>query len=229
MFMPKSTKKSVTTTEVKVTKKIVLEGVKCLKEQKITTTFELTTEIDPQTDKPCKVLPKKQIDQKVEVLRSFELFEVEPESLLVYRKNGIPSFVLKIDGKFFYAAIPNDLNFVSSALLGTHMCAAAGNECRRLSAASDEQGGCEKVRNRSNYIERYDFITTGYETFNTKRDSFVVINCTHHEKCPPRKKLTTTELNAKKLALAQHVWEDVETLAQVRARKEKNKNTIGMY
>lgn len=112
----------------------------------------------------------------------FPLIEVTPEMLADYRKKGISSFVLKVEGKLFYSAIPNNISFVSSTILGSHKCAIAGHECHRLSTASDEEGGCEKVRNCSNYIERYPWITTGYETFNTKHDSFVVVNCLHYMK-----------------------------------------------
>jgi|GEM_PF-5667497 hypothetical protein len=179
---PKTEKKFETTKEVsEVTKNIVLEGVKTLRAEKFTTTFEVVRELHPKTDPPFKVVSKKQIDKKVEPL-CFPLIEVTPEMLADYRKKGISSFVLKVEGKLFYSAIPNNISFVSSTILGSHKCAVAGHECHRLSTASDEEGGCEKVRNCSNYIERYPWITTGYETFNTKHDSFVVVNCLHYMK-----------------------------------------------
>lgn len=226
---PKTEKKFKTTKEVsEVTKNIVLEGVETLRAEKFTTTFEVVRELHPKPNQPFRVVSKKQIDEKVEPL-CFPLIEVTPEMLADYRKKGISSFVLKVEGKLFYSAIPNNISFVSSTILGSHKCAVAGHECHRLSAASDEEGGCEKVRNCSNYIERYPWITTGYETFNTKHDSFVVVNCLHYEKCPPRKYRRTAEINAVRLSLAQFVWDDVKTLAEVRARKRKNKSNNGMY
>lgn len=221
------TEKFKTTNEVSIsTKNIVLEGVKTLRAEKITTTFKVVRELHPKTNQPFKVVSKEQVDEKVEPL-NFPLTEVTPEKLANYRKKGVSSFVLKVDGKLYYTAIPDDISFYSSTILGAHQCAVTSHECHRLSAASDEEGGCEKVRNRSNNIERYPWITEGYETFNTKHDSFVVVNCLHYEKCPPRKPRTTAEINKAKLSLAQFVWDDVETLAKVRAKKEKNKRNIG--
>lgn len=225
---PKTQKKFKTTKEVsKVTKNIVLEGVETLRAERFTTTFKVVRELHPKTNLPVRVVSKEQIDEKVEPL-NFPLTEVRPEELADYRKKGVPSFVLKVDGKLYYTAIPDNISFVSSNILGAHLCAVAGHECHRLSAASDEEGGCGKVRNRSNYIERYPWITTGYETFNTKHDSFVVVNCLHYEKCPPRKSRTTAEINNARLGLAQFVWDDVKSLAEVRARKEKNRYLNGM-
>ena len=226
---PKTEKKFKKTKEVStVVKNIVLEGVNTLRAEKFTTTFEVTRELHPKTNQPFKVVSKEQVDEVVEPM-CFHLVEVTSEELAGYRKSGISSFVLKVDGKFYYSEIPNNISFVSSSILGAHRCAVAGHECHRLSAASDEQGGCAKVRDRSNCIERYPWITTGYETFNTKHDSFVVVNCLHYEKCPPRKKLSAIEINNARLGLAQFVWDDVKTIAEVRARKAKNKGNIGTY
>ncbi len=224
---PKTEKKFKTCKEIlTVTKNIVLEGVETLRAERVLTTFEVVRELNPKTNQPFRLVSKEQIDEKVEPL-NFPLTEVTPEALADYRRKGVSSFVLKVSGKFYYATIPDDISFVSSTILGTHKCAVAGHECHQLSAASDEEGGCEKVRNRSNNIERYPWITKGYETFNTKHDSFVVVNCLHYEECPPRKTFTAAEINNAKLSLAQFVWDDVETLAEVRARKSKNKS--GMY
>ena len=211
-----------------VTKNIVLEGVKTLRAEKVTTVFEVVKELHPKTNHPYNLVSKKKIDEKVEPL-VFPLTEVTPKSLAAYRKKGIPSFVLKVDGKLYYTEIPDNISFVSSTILGAHQCAVAGHECHRLSAATDENGGCQKVRDRSKIIERYPWITSGYETFNTKHDSFVVANCLHYKKCPPRRDRTAAEINNAKLSLAQFVWDDVTTLAEVRARRAKNKSNIGMY
>lgn len=184
---PRTEKKFKTTKEVtEVVKNIVLEGTKTLRAVRLTITFEVVREIRPKDNQPFKVISKKKIDEKVEPL-NFPLIEVSSEALADYRKKGIPSFVLKTDGKLYYSAIPDNISFVSSTILGAHQCAIAGKECRRLSAASDEDGGCEKVRNYSKYIERYSWITTGYETFNTKQDSFVVAKCLNYKKCPHRR------------------------------------------
>lgn len=217
----------ITKETASVVKNIVLEGVKTLKAKKITTTFEVKRELHPKTNKPSRLVAKKQVNMVAEAM-SFDLVEVTPEELAVYRKSGISSFVLKVDGKLYYSSIPDNISFVSSTILGAHQCAVIGHECNRLSAASDEQGGCAKVRDRSQRIERYPWVTTGYETFNTKHDSFVVVNCLHYEKCPPRKKLSADDVNRAKLGLAQFVWDDVESRAEVKRRVEANHRKNGI-
>lgn len=186
-YATKTERKFQTTTEVaKVNKNIVLEGVDTLWVTRFLTTFEAISELNPKTNQILRIVSRKRIDENEESLR-FPLIEVTLDALADYRQKGVPSFVLKIDGRLYYTAIPENLSLVSSTLLGAHRCAVAGRECKRLSSAIDEEGGCQKVRNHARYIERYPWITTGYETFNTERDAFVVINCSHYEKCPPRK------------------------------------------
>lgn len=218
----------VTNETTTVVKNIVLEGVNVLKAEKITTTVEVKRELDPKTNKPLKIISKKKVEEVVEPI-SFNLVELKPEELAEYRKSGISSFVLKVDGKLYYASIPDNINFIYSTILGAHRCAIVGHECNRLSAASDEEGGCAKVRDHSPCIERYSWITTGYETFNTKHDSFVVVKCLHYEKCPPRKKISVIEANNARLCLAQSIWDDVRTIEEVRARKKKNEDNIGIF
>lgn len=215
-------KLKVTKEVTQITKNIVLEGTHNLRAERFTTTYNVVREIPSKPTQSISIVSKKIIDEKVEPL-CFHLVEVTPEMLADYRKKGISSFVLKVDGKLYYSEIPNNISFVSSNILGTHKCALAGHECRRLSAASDEKGGCQKVRNCSNRIERYPWITAGYETFNTSHDSFVVVKCLHYEKCPPRKTYSSAEVGALKLGLAQFVWDDVDSLAAVRSRKEKER------
>lgn len=175
MMKANTSKKTLKTT---VTTKTVLEGVETLRADILITTFEVIT------NRALKVVSKRQIDAKVEHL-SFPLIEVEPETLTDYRRKRVPSFVLKVNGKFFYSKIQSDINLVSSTILGAHRCASIDSVCNRLSAATDEEGGCEKVRDSSNHIERYPWITMGYETFNTKYDTFLVVQCLHCENCQP--------------------------------------------
>ena len=202
---------------------VILEGTEHLNMTKITKTLEMFFLSGSDS-----FMYKNQLNEMVEKLE-FALIEVSPEELVEYRKNKVPSFVFKYDGKLYYTEIPYKVGMVGSTIFGEHKCATAGKECRRLSAATDEEGGCAKVRNRSNFIERYPWITTGYETFNTKHDTFIVISCSHYEMCPPREKRSPAELNKIKLSLAQYVWDDVETIEQVKARKSKFKSTENKY
>lgn len=187
-----------------IVKNIVLEGVEILKAEKITTTFDVKYELHPKTNHPFKIVSKNQVDQIIEHI-SLPLVEVTPEELVEYRKNGIASFVLKVDDKLYYTKIPDYMSFFSSNIFGTHRCSMVGHECNRLSAASDQHGGCAKVRHRSQHIERYPWITMGYETFNTKYESFIVVKCLHYQKIPTRKKLSSVEINNTRLSLAEFV------------------------
>lgn len=130
-------------------------------------------------------------------IRRFDLHPITRQQLLDFRKKRIPSFVLKKNGKFFYTEIDPDISFLSSDLLGHHMCSLAPDCCTHLSAASDEEGGCAKVRNMARYIERYPWITCGYETFNTKCDTFMVAECNHYERFD-RKTKTLSKVSPKK-------------------------------
>lgn len=201
----------------KVIKNITLEGVTTLKAEKVTTTYEVKREYFPDTNRSPKIISKVPIYESSEPM-SFDLVEVTREELAVYRRSKIPSFVLKVYGKLYYCRIPNNISFVFSNILGEHKCAYAGKECDRLSPASDADGGCSKVRHRSRYIEMYPWIVTGYETFSTHHDSFVVVDCLHYEKAQPSKKLPPKEFNRVQLSLAQFVWDDVSTQSELNDR-----------
>lgn len=226
-------KKTATTPKFQVKEKtsvdfknITLDGVNALRADEITDVFEVTYELHPISNKPFKMVSKK-LKRRTVKPTSFCLVEVTPEELAEYRANLIPSFVLKVDGHLYYSNIPRSINLLSSnKLLGDHMCGLPKHTCKHLSAASDDQGGCAKVRANSQFIEKYPWITTGYETFNTNLDAFVVINCLHYEQCSPRKKLTSMEVKNLRLGLAQFLWDDVSTLSQVRLRKERNKKNL---
>ena len=173
--------------------------------------------------KKRKLLSKKQISSETETL-VFQLNEVNESEISKFREMGIPSIVLKLNGTLYHSEIPENVPLLSVDLFGTpHMCALPDHVCSRLSAASDENGGCEKVRNKSRWIEKYPWIISGYETFNTKNDVFFVVKCSHYEKCPPKKKMSPEKLREAKLALAQFMWEDVSSLGEVERRKEENK------
>ncbi len=199
----------------------ILDGVKTLTVQSMESTIEVKTGIHPVTKKSSIIYKKK--SDKVIGSVTFNLVEVTPEELAVYRSSGIPYFVLKDSGKLYFTKIQRNYNLVShEGLLGPNLCSHVGHECHHLSAATDEDGGCAKVRSLSQCIERYPWITKGYETFNTVRDAFVVIDCTHYEKCPPRKERTVAEVNRLRLGLAQIMWDDVESLQEVKRRKAEN-------
>ena len=205
-----------------------LNGVKQLIVKKITSTYNVRYEIDLETKEEIEVVGRKPIKTEVD-LKQFDLAEVTVRELHNYRKKGIPSFVFKIGEKFYFAVIPDNLSLVSSHLLGEHRCSAVGDECKRLSAACDELGGCAKVRDHAHCIERYPWITVGYETFNTRHDCFVVQECLHYEKCPPRKKFSINELKVARISLAQFLWPDVTSQKEVEKRVEANLERCETY
>lgn len=176
---------------------------------------------DPKKGK--KFVERKKLDEQVEA-KTFPLREVSLEELAELRKTKVPSFVLKEDGRYYYAEISPYMTFISSSFLGEHKCAAAGKVCNRLSAAQDEQGGCAKVRARSTNIEKYPWITKGYETFGTEgRDTFVVLECQHHEKTPARPHRTLDEINQLKLGLSYFMWEEgAESPEEMMEKIKKN-------
>jgi len=128
----------------------------------------------------------------------YPLREVTPRELFLLRTSGKPGFVLKQEGKYYYTTIPKQLTFHSREISGEHMCSRNGKVCSRLSAAEDCNGGCGKVRDLdplayinnkkfheavrlSARIEKYPFIRSGYESFNTPTNSLVVLSCDNYQ------------------------------------------------
>lgn len=218
---------------------IALDGHSALRMEKVISEYELVPKKTVNSDSDMSVVARKNekeekyfkrlLHEEIKPL-SFPLIPVTADQVAMCREKGISSFVYKLNGDLFWAKIPNNIAFISSDLLGgTHKCAVSGNVCQHATAASDEAGGCEKVRNGSCYIERYDWIPTGYETFNTKHDSFLVVRCLKHANCPPRPPRSAAEINALRLSLAQFVWEDVTSYQEVQLRKRRAQNRDPYY
>ena len=161
--------------------------------------------------KADKVISYRENDEKVIKPLKFQLVEVTTRMLTEYRKNKVPTFVLKIGERLYFSKIPFNFNMENSEILSMHKCYSVGHTCMRLSSASDELGGCEKVRNYGCCIEKYPWITFGCETFNTLRDVLIVIECLHFKETETRKKISEEELNQAKLCLAQFMWDDIST------------------
>ena len=156
------------------------------------------------------------------IYSSLELVETTPQKLAIIRHSEVPSFVLKKDGKLYYSKVPSNFNFISE-IGGLHLCSLSRYECSRLSAASDEDGGCQKVRDygKAKRIENYPWIIEGYEVFNASHDDcFVVIKCLHYEHTF-KKKLTEEEIYNARFALIRYVWDDVVTVADLKKKLRK--------
>lgn len=151
----------------------------------------------------------------------YPLCEIGVDELLKHRRNKDSGFVLKSNDSYYYTSIPKDLRLQKLTTIPPmkHMC----SKCNRLSAAEDCDGGCVKVRKYSKCIERFDFIPFGFETFNTVQNVFVVWDCKHYEIYPESSpKMSIEELTNTKLELARFVWEDVNSLTEVRRRIKRN-------
>lgn len=157
---------------------------------------------------------------------SWPLRETDIKELAEYRRLGTPSFVLKVDGRLYHTIVPKDISLLSTDLIWVHKCARPNHECSRLSAASDEDGGCAKVRNYAWGIEYYSFIQSGYELFGINGYGFVVGKCTHYKKCGPSSKISPEAKKQLKLGLAQHIWEDIESHEQLRRQLRRTKNNF---
>lgn len=181
----------------------------------------LNVDIMKETYDPKKMPTRKMAKKERVETKKFRLKKVTQKELIQYRKAGVPSFVMKLEGTLYHTEIPDDLNLMTANILGKHLCAMQNAECGRLSAARDEDGGCKKVRDKSIGIERYPWILTGFETFNTRRDVFVVAKCLHYEKYKPQNKYTPEQIKKAKISIAQYVLDDenITSLAQVRMRK----------
>ena len=167
-----------------------LEGTHSLRIDRGTILFSVKKIIDPDIRHTFRTDSKREVTRKF-TSEHFQLAEVSRDQLLAYRKSGIPSFVLKTNGKLFWAKVPENLP-IKKTPLGTHLCIHLKNECKRLSIMSDDNGGCAKVRDRIKHIENYPWITEGYESFNTITDVFVVLKCEHYvsnmSECKARRK-----------------------------------------
>lgn len=200
---PENNKTSELITVLETLKKcnFILDGVNELRIEEIIQTYEVTKLIHSRNRCTLKVISKKLVESNVNSY-NFILSEVSIKELRNYRKNNIPSFVLKRNGCLYLTSIPGDINFITSKIIKNHKCTTVHNVCGRLSAASDGQGGCEKVRRLSSCIERYPWITSGYETFNTQCDVFVVDECQHYKEADHLRSFSIEEINRMIISLS---------------------------
>ena len=146
--------------------------------EKITTEFEITkiTTYNEKHKKNIKIKEKIIGEPKKEIVK-IPIRKVSISEITALRECGKPGFLLKKGDELFYAEIKKHGD-IECLFVMPHKCA---DHCKHLSAASDENGGCAKIRNKDTFIERYPWIRLGYETFNTKNDVFVIAICNHHE------------------------------------------------
>ena len=161
-----------------------------------------------------------EIIARAETVINRRLIPISVRNVRRLRKTMTPYFILKIENKYFYAKINEDLTFYSKgSRIFDHMCNA---DCARMYARGEEEGGCSKIRDIDDRIEYYDWIRLGFETINTKITTFVVGQCDHYQKAKPRKKYTPAEKKIAKISLAQFMYEDIETLEDINRYKARN-------
>ena len=128
--------------------------------------------LSPLNDSNCKIEKIKNI--------TLNLVEITPAEIAKARRDHVPFFVLKENGKYYFTEVPIDLNFLSADLLGEHLCAKTHTVCQRLDPVPFKEGGCQKVCDHIKMIERYPFIETAYEVSNTRQEVFTVVKCKYH-------------------------------------------------
>lgn len=171
------------------------------------------------------------IDYKVNGV-SYSLQMRTQKEVSQMRKENIPLLIVKKDG-ILYAGYVKDIK--PSTPTG-HLCAKGQSCCARLTAKSDEEGGCKKVRQKSKGIERCPFITDGYEITGTKIiltvpgfDCLVVQKCKNYlleEKRLPRANISREDLT---LCLFQHINPDVLSIDEMRRRVLRNESRGHAY
>ena len=130
-------------------------------------------------------------------IKKYKLALTTAEKIFEYRKTGKAGFVFKEKDKLYFTPIPKNVNMYLKPIDRNHLCRC---DCRRATAASDNSGGCAKVRDwfwdvcihrgysfesaavYSKKIETYDFIKLGYQTFGTIEDCLYVVECDNYEK-----------------------------------------------
>lgn len=122
-------------------------------------------------------------------------FQIVSEKELMKRRiEGKPIFVLYKKGFRFYTEIPK-LSFSALHSIAKTKCTKNTDCCERLLPMPTDIGGCDKVfdLNLDRYssdeytlqellvlakrIDKYPFITAGFETYNTTYPLFVVMEC----------------------------------------------------
>ena len=115
--------------------------------------------------------------KKSQVEHVYPLTPIKRSDLAKFREVNIPSFVLKYDGKLYWALFDKDISFFSKTIFGTHLCSTGRRTCARLFMSRSQPGYCMKTYSEDPRIENFPGITDGYQTFGTRYDCLVVTGC----------------------------------------------------
>lgn len=130
---------------------------------------------------------------KVQIV-DFEVINFKPitrEEIIKKRVNKEVGVVMVVDGETYFASVSEKVRLETLLEAKLHKCGC----CKRLSAKSDECGGCEKIRDypigeeenirtiqNKMRIEKYPFITEGFDAVNTYKRETIVLECEHFQK-----------------------------------------------
>ena len=177
--------------EVIESKRLYLVGTQSLVYKKLILTQNVTFFRNKNGKR--KVLSREILNKSYEILDTFPLSEVPEESIDHLRNTGIPGFILKASGKYYYTRVPRNINFIAQKLIESgHKCSMS---CKHLSPIPVEIGGCAKIAQDDKHIEDFDFIQIGYEAFNCRKEfnALFVAKCENYEKSEARPKLTPAQ------------------------------------
>lgn len=148
-------------------------------------TVELTERVYFLDEKGKEHFYHKKSVKRTNSIVEYPLMEISVTEVQNLRKSDKPIFLYKENNALYYTEMPARLHSVE-LLAGSHQCASVNNDCVRLSAESDANGGCRKVRDRYLRIENYDFIKKGYQVINTTNNCLVVLECSNFKAIPAR-------------------------------------------
>ena len=116
-----------------------------------------------------------EIDENL--LKNLEMRQVTITELASLREKNRPGIAIKIKEQLYYAPL-SKLKIISNSdvLCKKHECSSGNYVCKKL-IALPEPFGCTHILFPTYNIELLPFIVSGYQTINTKRNIFVVIEC----------------------------------------------------
>lgn len=157
----------------------------------------------------------------------YSIFQLDPISkaeIIEKRISRIPAFILKLDADtFYYTEIPKETRFnTSESKKDTHLCQTCKKflKCRKVLDGSVVENRARtnseiSAISNSSRIEKFRFITEGFETFNVINTNFKVKECSNYEYKDPfktRRKLSTAKKDIDLVLLAQFLNPDIDDL-----------------
>ncbi len=145
-------------------------------------TYKIETSNETTPRRKRIEISKELFSSSAKEAHKWTLKSISVEELRDIRNREIPSLVIKKAGMLYYTQLneKTKLKFAFESINGIqHMCSA---DCNGFNGNS-ENGLCEKVMSQyCDGIERYDFITEGYELFHKKKvpSALIVVECSNY-------------------------------------------------